>query len=121
MSALTEVVAVLGPLDYPTMGRIPDNVTGLTLVVMVASVEHNAALAMRHRDWTLNVLVLSPLQDPEKADLELEGAIDEVLDLIDAAQPLRWTTSERVVLDENFNAHRISVVITMQPEEGAQP
>jgi len=121
MSALTEVIAVLEPLTWPVLGRLPDNITGITLAVTVANVEHNPQLPMKCRDWTLNVLVLSPLQDPEQADLELEDALDQVLDAVDAAQPLRWTTSERVVLDEKYNAHRISVVITMQPEEGAQP
>ena len=122
MSALTEVIAVLEPLTWPTMGRLPANVTGITLLVAVAKVERNPALPQQCRDWTLDVVVLSPLQDPEQADLELEDAVDDVLDAIDTAQPLRWTTSERVVLDEKFNAHRISVVITMQPPpEGAQP
>lgn len=115
MSALTEVLAVLESLDWPTMGRLPDNITTLTLVVMVAKVEHNPQLPMRCRDWTIDVLVLSPLQAPDKADLELEDAVDDVLDAIDNAQPLRWTTSERIVLDESYNGHRIAVAITMQP------
>lgn len=115
VSALTEVLAVLKPLGWPMLGRLPDNVAALTLAVMVAKVEHNPQLPMRCRDWTVDVLLLSPLQDPEKADLELEDAVDDVLDALDNAQPLRWTTSERVVLDEKFNAHRVAVVITMQP------
>ena len=115
MSALTEVIAVLQPLGWPTMGRLPENITAITLVVGIAKVEHNPALPMRCRDWTVDVAVLSPLQDPGSADLELEDAVDDVLDAIDNAQPLRWTTSERVVLDESYNAHRIAVVITMQP------
>lgn len=121
MSALTEVGAVLTPLGWPVLGRLPDNVTDVTLAVTVARVEHNAALPPQCRDWTLDVFVLSPLQDPGAADLALEDAVDDVLDAVDAAQPLRWTTSERVVLDEKFNAHRIAVVITMQKPEGAQP
>jgi hypothetical protein len=115
VSALTEVLAVLAPLGWPTMGRLPENVSTITLSVGVSKVEHNPALSMRCRDWTIDVLVLSPLQDPEAADLALEDAVDDVLDAIDNAQPLRWTTSERVVLDETYNAHRIAVVITMQP------
>jgi hypothetical protein len=118
VSALTELSAVLAPLGWPVMGRLPDNVTGVTLAITVAKVEHNPQLPMRCRDWTLDVFVLSPLQDPEKADLELEDAVDDVLDALDDAQPLRWTTSERVVLDESYNGHRIAVVITMQPPPG---
>jgi hypothetical protein len=114
VSALTEVLAVLTPLGWPTMGRLPDNISGITLAVSVAKVEHNAALPMQCRDWSIDVLVLSPLQDPEHADLELEDAVDDVLDALDNAQPLRWTTSERVVLDESYNGHRVTVVITMQ-------
>lgn len=121
MSALTEVIAVLEPLTWPIVGRLPANVTGITLLVVVAKVERNPALPQQCRDWTLDVVVLSALQDPEHADLELEDAVDDVLDAIDSAQPLRWSTSERVVFDEKFNAHRIPVVITMQPPEGAQP
>jgi len=92
-----------------------------TLLVGVAKVERNPALPMQCREWTVDVVVVSALEDPEAADLQLEDAVDDVLDAIDAAQPVRWTTSERVVLDEKYNAHRVSVAIVMQPEEGAQP
>jgi hypothetical protein len=119
VSALSEVLAVLEPLPWPKLGRLPENVAGLTLVVMVAKVERNPTLPPQCRDWTVDLLVLSALQDPGSADLELENAVDDVLDLIDAAQPLRWTTSERVVLDEHYNAHRIPVVITMQNPGGS--
>lgn len=114
VSALSTVIDVLKPLALPTVGRLPSNISGVTLCVFVDSVERNPA-AQFLRDWTINVLVLSPLADPEHADLELEDAVDDVLDVVDAAQPLRWTTSERVVLDENYNAHRVAVVVTMQP------
>ena len=114
MSALTEVAKVVAPLGWPVLGRLPENVTGLTLCITVAKVEHSPTLPRQCRDWSIDLLVLSALQDPEHADLELEDAVDDVLDAIDNAQPLRWTTSERVVLDETYNAHRIAVVITMQ-------
>jgi len=114
VSALSEVIAVLAPLGWTTMGRLPENISAVTLAVMVAKVEHSPNLPPQCRDWSIDVIVLSPLQDPGQADLELEDAVDDVLDAIDAAQPLRWTTSERVVLDETYNAHRVSVVITMQ-------
>lgn len=116
MSALTTVIDVLTPLNKPTMGRLPSNISGITFVVLVGQVEHSPpGMPPQCRDWTIDVLVLSPLADPEHADLELEDAVDDVLDAVDASQPLRWTTSERVVLEENYNAHRIAVVVTMQP------
>lgn len=115
MSALQSVVDVLAPLDRPTMGRLPANVTEITFVVFISQVTRSSTLARQFRDWRIDVLVLSPLQDPEHADRELENALDDVLDAIDAAQPLRWDTAERLVINEQFNAVRVPVIITMQP------
>ncbi len=115
MSALSTVIEVLRPLGRPTVGRLPANITSITFAVAVGQVERSPGLPQKCRDWTIDVLVLSPLADPEHADLQLEDALDDVLDAIDAAQTLRWNACERVVLEEDYNAIRVAVVVTMQP------
>jgi len=111
-SALESVTAALLPTQFPTVGRVPQQINGPTLLIGIERVEPHGV--GRIRRWTVGVTVLSALQDPEAADLDLEAAVTKVLNALDKAQPLNWTTAEAGALNEKYNALKVSVQILTQ-------
>lgn len=109
---IATVVAALQPAGYATVGRVPVNITKPTVVVGIERVELGGI--GRTRKWTIAVQVLSPLTDPEAADLDLEASVTEVLNALDQAPGLNWTTGEAGAVNEAFNAVKISVEVFTQ-------
>lgn len=93
-------------------GRLPEQITGPALALGVEEVEP-AGIA-RMRKWSLWLAVLTQLQS-EGVDDALEELLTEVLNAIDAAQPLTWTTAKRTaVKDDAYHALAVTVTVTTQ-------
>jgi hypothetical protein len=109
---LESVVAALSPTGYATVGRVPGQINAPTLLVGIDRIEPGGV--GRIRRWTIAVTVLSALQDPEAADMDLEAAVTKVLDAIDKAQPMRWTQVEYGALNEQYIGLKVSIEILTQ-------
>lgn len=113
MSARQLVKDALAATELPiTDGRLPDQITDPALALGVEQVE--PAGVGRMRRWTLWLAVLTPLQS-EGVDDDLEQTLAAVLDALDAARQLTWTTATRTaVKDDAYHAIVVNVSVTMQ-------
>jgi hypothetical protein len=110
------VVDALTTLDYPIVqGRLPANIAAPTLLVSTASFIPGPT--MFNLSWTLQVVVLSPLQT-EAAEEDLERVVREVVHALVASQPLLLVNGERAtVAGDAYNAFTLTVEVTTAIEE----
>ena len=117
MSARTDLADALRTALPAGWRVIASDVAGTvgkpTVLVYRAEVTHRGEGGLR--DNTLTVVVVGPKQiDP---DDDLDGYLDDVLDVLDATPlPVAWTTAERSVYDDTFPAYKITTTMTTRDE-----
>jgi len=116
VSARQIVKDALNGTELPIVdGRLPEQISGPTLALGVQEIEP-AGIA-RMRKWALWLGILTPLQS-EGVEDQLEQTLTTVLDALDAAQPLTWTTATRTaVKDDAYHAIVVTVTVTTQEEQ----
>jgi len=110
------VVDALAPLGYTIVqGRLPANIAAPTLLVATASFVPGPT--MFNLNWTVQVVVLSPLIG-EAAEQDLEVVVRKVVDQLVDSQPLLLVNGERqVVAGDAYNAFTLIVEITTSIKE----
>lgn len=110
-------VAALG-VKVVAYSRTLDNLERVTLLVRVDEVR-NSKLARGWRDVDVTLILATPRTDPTgPADDELDGALEDVLDVLDSDDVadigIVWSRATRATLDGNFPAYEIAATVTTQ-------
>lgn len=66
--------------------------------------------------WTFGLEVVVPYEDPKRAERELDRLLGKVLDAIDRADGLTWTTAERALLVGRRHKFDVTVTATFEKE-----
>lgn len=93
-----------------------DALERLTLFVRVDAVQ-NSKVARGWRDFDVTLILATPKVDPTgPADDELDGALEDLLDVLDSADSdelgLTWSRATRATLDDSFPAYEIAATAT---------
>lgn len=124
MSATRDaLVANLTDLEALNVKVIPyartlDGLERVTLLVRVDEVR-NSTVARGWRDFDVTLILATPRTDPTgPADDELDGALEDVLDVLDSPDAadigIRWSRATRATLDGNFPAYEIASTVTTE-------
>lgn len=117
MSLREEVLELLHlpPSRFTTSpdARTPDRIDKGKVFVLTYRQTVTQSPQIGTRINELQLWILTPKLNLEKggADDDLDRALDEVLDAIDAAPQLTWTTAERTVWDDAWHGYMISTSV----------
>ncbi|WP_324650999.1 hypothetical protein [Georgenia sp. H159] len=126
MSARTRLVADLKanlPAGYRVTGSalMPSGITRPTVAVWQQSIQRREEFGPTRVAVGLEVWLLVGPQDPERADDELDDALEDVLAALQPVTWVQWTEASRGVLGDAFHGYNIQVtaVATISEPEGA--
>lgn len=116
--------AVIGALTAAELGaRIVDHSAAVldavdTRIVAVNTdtVVPTTANPLHAWTWTFVLEVLVPFEDPKRAERELDQLLGKVLDAIDTAPGLTWTTAERGLYADRRHKFDVTVTATFEKE-----
>ena len=104
--------------DYPDAPawaygfRVPDRVTGPTLLVWPVTVARTrTATRTRFVTTTLEVWILTPHQREDAADDALDPLVTDLVSILEATPLVTWETLDRGVLDDKFHGWRTTVTV----------
>lgn len=114
------LVAVLKPLE-PDFRVLPyarkiDPPKKPTVLVRVDKIDPNpGAGARRVRTYSYAVLVIPVKSTGDPAEDELDACVEDVLDVLDRAADVQWSTAARGTWDEtDFPAYEITVTVPLK-------
>ena len=118
MSARTELKAALAAAlpTYRVTGSkgILDGVTRPTVGVWQQSFTRRPEWGLGHVQVGLEVWVVVPTEDPDKADDALDTGLDDVLAALKPIAWVDWTECQRGVLNETTHGYNITVTAVAQ-------
>lgn len=112
---------VLALLDLPTSrfrlipnAMPPDRIEAGKVALLVARTSLVPAPQHGRRTNTLSLWLLTPKESlaQDGADDDLDAALDQVLDAIDATASLTWSTAERSVWEDVAHGYNITISLT---------
>lgn len=86
-----------------------DNLVAPALAVWTADVAPGPAIGVRMH--SLRVRLLSPTQDPETVDDELDDDLATLLGILDTLDPITWETAERGMHADTYHAYTVTVTV----------
>lgn len=92
----------------------PDGVEKVSISIERATVARGAALGLWAEE--VNIYVLTGLESPERAENELDSALEAVLSVIEKNTYLVFTRAERSSI-ENHHGYIITVTVQTQNQE----
>lgn len=113
MSARTQLRAALATLlpAYRVTGSkgVLDGVTRPTIGVWQQSFTRRLDWGPTHVEVGLEVWVVVPSEDPDKADDALDDGLDDVLTALATLDWVEWTECQRGVLNDTTHGYNITV------------
>ncbi len=114
MSARTEIAAALRaalPADYRIIpaAAAPDAVARVTILLWQSDVTRLEQIGHDKVRVELVLWILTGIQDPERAEGELEPALDRV---ISALRPIKWADwprAERLSFGDSFHGYKLTL------------
>lgn len=92
----------------------PDGVEGVAVSIERATVARGATLGLWSEE--INIYLLTSLESPERAEDDLDSALEAVLGLIEKNTMLVFTRAERSSI-ENHHGYIITVTVQTQIQE----
>lgn len=115
--ALAEaLVGVLPPeWDVRTDLRPVDGIEAPTLLVWTASVTPGPTRGLR--TYSLRITLLSPRQDPQEVDDDLDDLLPVLLAAVEGLDPVTWSDAERGVWADTY--HSITLTVSVPARKDA--
>lgn len=115
MSARTQLrdALALGMPSWRVTGArgIMDAANKPSIGVWQTSMSRQPEWRWDHVKVELEVWIVVPIEDPDKADDALDAALEEVLGVLEPLEWVDWTTAERGVLADSLHGYKVAVVM----------
>ncbi len=117
-AALIGILEPLLPSDWRIV-RSQQSLDRLQKPVVILKqnrIEKNPAAPQGMHEIFFVVTVVSPLENPTKAEDQLDGSTNALIHAIDESASLSWTSAEKVLFNEKYLAYDLNVQLVSKKE-----